>query len=129
MPDDVKDAMFTYYASHKSVEEMLADELMLNTYTVVQDYVKERIALGDYEITGSGLFKILPKISMINQILSIDLAPLYSKILEYYESKREKFINNELGQNIEANGEENEISAFFLEKFTRTSHFMPPLSC
>ncbi len=91
LPDDVKDAMFKYYASHKSVEEMLADELMLNTYTVVQDYVRERIALGDYEITGSGLFKILPKISMINQILSIDLAPLYSKMLEYYESKREKF--------------------------------------
>lgn len=91
LPDDVKDAMFNYYASHKSVEEMLADELMLNTYTVVQDYVRERIALGDYEITGSGLFKILPKISMINQILSIDLAPLYSKMLEYYESKREKF--------------------------------------
>ena len=91
LPDDVKDTMFTYYASHKSVEEMLADELMLNTYAVVQDYVKERIALGDYEITGSGLLKILPRISMINQILAIDLNPLYSKMLEYYESKKEKF--------------------------------------
>ncbi len=91
LPDDVKKPMLDYLALHKSVEEILADEPMLNTYAVVQDYVKERIALGDYEITGSGLFKILPKISMINQILRIDLALLYSKMLEYYESKKAKF--------------------------------------
>lgn len=88
---DVKNAMLGYLASHMSVEEMLVNEQMLNTYGVVRGYVKERIALGDYDITGSGLFKILPKISMINGILAIDLTPLYSKMLEFYESKKDVF--------------------------------------
>lgn len=91
LPDDVKKPMLDYLALHKSVEEILVDEQMLNTYKVVQDYVKDRIALGDYEITGNGLFKILPKISMIDRTLATDLTPLYSKMLDFYESKKDVF--------------------------------------
>ncbi|MCQ2593226.1 MAG: P-loop NTPase fold protein [Treponema sp.] len=91
LPDGVKKSMLVYFSTHKPVEDILADENMLQTYTVVQDYARERIALGDYEMTGSGLFNLLPRINNISQILNIDLAPLYSKMLSFYESKKEVF--------------------------------------
>lgn len=91
LPENIKAPMLTYFATHSSIEQVLVDEQKLETYKVIQDYIKERLAAGDYEITGNGLFSILPKISQINQILSADLSPLYSKMLEFYESKRDLF--------------------------------------
>lgn len=89
--NDVKESMFAYLEMSLSVEQILVNDDMLSTYGVIQDRVKEHFVLGDYEITGNGLFNILPRISRINQILATDLTPLYSKMLEFYESKKDVF--------------------------------------
>ena len=89
--NDVKQPMFTYLEAHLSVEQVMVNDHLLSTYGIIQERIKEHIVSGDYEITGNGLFGILPRISRINQILATDLTPLYSKMLEFYESKKEVF--------------------------------------
>lgn len=106
LTNDVKKSMLDYFAKHTSISQILTDEYMLKSYPVIQNYVKEHVLSGDYEITGNELINILPHIKSIRQILGIDLTPLYKKMLEYYESKKQNFkhlleIQSASQQNIE----------------------------
>ncbi|MCQ2106498.1 MAG: KAP family NTPase [Fibrobacter sp.] len=91
LPNDVKTSLLSYLSSQMTFEQILANEDMLHTYGVVQDYVKDAIVNGQYEITVKGLFEILPKLNDLSELLGIDLSPLLLKIMKVYDRKKETF--------------------------------------
>ena len=100
------------YAKHmKNIEEFLENYEKTNNFTFSPEFknlfqkmvsAKEKQRPSIEEILKDKWFE------EIRNMNEEQINKLNKKLIDEY-SKREKFINNELGQNIEANGEENEI--------------------